>query len=71
MLKAGVSRGEAEIRASGTSTAGLILCVLLQKSTQEWLHPVGDDLSHMIGLKNKRHIKDQLQKIVRNYPDFR
>lgn len=47
------------------------MCVLLQKSTQEWLHPVGEDLSHMIGLKNKHHIKDQLQKIVRNYPDFR
>lgn len=44
---------------------------LLQKSTHEWLHSVGEDLSDLIGLKNKRDIKRHLQPIVQHYPDFR
>lgn len=44
---------------------------LLQKSTHEWLHHVGEDLSELVGLKNKRDIKNHLQPIVEHYPDFR
>ncbi|XP_068194938.1 exocyst complex component 3-like protein 4 [Antennarius striatus] len=40
------------------------------KSTHEWLHPVGDDLSDIIGQKNKADIKNHLQPLVEHYPDF-
>ncbi|XP_013877590.1 exocyst complex component 3-like protein 4 [Austrofundulus limnaeus] len=40
------------------------------KSTQEWLHPAGDDLSNIIGQKNKTDIKNHLQRLVQHYPDF-
>ncbi|XP_034051401.1 exocyst complex component 3-like protein 4 [Thalassophryne amazonica] len=39
-------------------------------SSHEWLHPVGDDLSDIIGQKNKRDIKNHLQPVVEHYPDF-
>ena len=45
--------------------------LLTQKSTNEWLHPVGDDLSDIITQKNKADIKEHLQPIVEHYPDFR
>lgn len=48
------------------------LCMsLLQKSTHEWLHSVGEDLSRLIGLQNKRDIKHHLQPVVERHPDFR
>ncbi|XP_026195861.1 exocyst complex component 3-like protein 4 isoform X2 [Anabas testudineus] len=40
------------------------------KSTHEWLDPVGDDLSKIIGQKNKADIKQCLEPLVKNYPDF-
>lgn len=43
----------------------------LQTSTHEWLHHVGEDLSHLVGLKNERDIKNHLQPVVEHYPDFR
>ncbi|XP_041828791.1 exocyst complex component 3-like protein 4 isoform X2 [Melanotaenia boesemani] len=39
-------------------------------STHEWLHHVGDDLSNVIGQKNKTDIKSHLQPLVQHYPDF-
>ncbi|KAM7403712.1 hypothetical protein PAMA_004245 [Pampus argenteus] len=39
-------------------------------STHEWLHPVGDELSDIIGQKNKKDIKNHLQPLVEHYPDF-
>lgn len=45
--------------------------LLSLKSTHEWLHPVGDDLSDIITQKNKADIKNHLQPIVEHYPDFR
>lgn len=39
-------------------------------STSEWLHPVGDQLSKIIGCK-KRDVKDNLKPLVKNYPDIR
>ncbi|XP_047467914.1 exocyst complex component 3-like protein 4 [Mugil cephalus] len=39
-------------------------------STHEWLHHVGDDLSNIIGQKNKTDIKNQLKPLVEHYPDF-
>ncbi|XP_078031524.1 exocyst complex component 3-like protein 4 isoform X2 [Epinephelus lanceolatus] len=40
------------------------------KSSCEWLHAVGDDLSGLIGQKNKADIKNYLQPLVEHYPDF-
>ncbi|XP_073339797.1 exocyst complex component 3-like protein 4 [Pagrus major] len=40
------------------------------RSTNEWLHPVGDDLSDIITQTNKTTIKEHLQPIVEHYPDF-
>ncbi|XP_067336202.1 exocyst complex component 3-like protein 4 isoform X2 [Channa argus] len=40
------------------------------KSTQDWLYPVGDDLSDIIGQKNKTNIKEHLEPLVKHYPDF-
>lgn len=45
--------------------------LLLQRSTHEWLHDVGEDLSDIIGQKNKHDIKTHLQPVVEHYPDFR
>ncbi|XP_062253608.1 exocyst complex component 3-like protein 4 [Platichthys flesus] len=39
-------------------------------STHEWLNSVGHDLSDIIGQKNKTDIKDHLEPVVQNYPDF-
>ncbi|XP_054470118.1 exocyst complex component 3-like protein 4 [Anoplopoma fimbria] len=39
-------------------------------STHEWLFAVGDDLSDIIGQKNKTDIKNHLQPLVEQYPDF-
>ncbi|KAM9354473.1 exocyst complex component 3-like protein 4 isoform 1-T3 [Pholidichthys leucotaenia] len=41
------------------------------KSSEEWLYPVGNDLSNIIGQKNTANIKNHLQPLVKNYPDFR
>lgn len=43
----------------------------MQKSSHDWLYDVGDDLSDIIGQKNKTDIKNHLQSIVEHYPDFR
>lgn len=40
------------------------------KSSHEWLQHVGDDLSNIIGQKNKADIKSHLQPLVEHYPDF-
>lgn len=45
--------------------------LLLQRSTHEWLHDVGEDLSNIIGQKNNLDIKTHLQPVVEHYPDFR
>ncbi|XP_060938530.1 exocyst complex component 3-like protein 4 [Limanda limanda] len=39
-------------------------------SDHEWLNSVGHDLSDIIGQKNKTDIKDHLEPVVQNYPDF-
>uniref|UniRef100_A0A3P9AZ65 Si:dkey-45k15.1 n=1 Tax=Maylandia zebra TaxID=106582 RepID=A0A3P9AZ65_9CICH len=36
----------------------------------EWLYHVGDDLSNIIGQKNTSDIKNHLQPVIENYPDF-
>ncbi|KAK7148916.1 hypothetical protein R3I93_013057 [Phoxinus phoxinus] len=38
-------------------------------STSEWLHPVGDQLSKIIGCR-KSDVKHNLQPLVENYPDI-
>ncbi|XP_071238168.1 exocyst complex component 3-like protein 4 isoform X1 [Salvelinus alpinus] len=40
------------------------------KTTHDWLHPVGDHLSNIIGEKNKRDIKNHLKHLVADYPDI-
>ncbi|XP_022057956.2 exocyst complex component 3-like protein 4 [Acanthochromis polyacanthus] len=40
------------------------------ESPHEWLHPVGDELSNIIGQKNKADIQNHLQPLVEHYPDF-
>ncbi|XP_041710918.1 exocyst complex component 3 isoform X1 [Coregonus clupeaformis] len=40
------------------------------KTTHDWLHPVGDHLSNIIGEKNKREIKNHLTHLVADYPDI-
>nr|XP_054598065.1 exocyst complex component 3-like protein 4 [Nothobranchius furzeri]XP_054598066.1 exocyst complex component 3-like protein 4 [Nothobranchius furzeri]XP_054598067.1 exocyst complex component 3-like protein 4 [Nothobranchius furzeri]XP_054598068.1 exocyst complex component 3-like protein 4 [Nothobranchius furzeri] len=40
------------------------------KSSHEWLHHVGDDLSDIIGQKNKKEIKNHLMPLVEHYSDF-
>ncbi|XP_077420104.1 exocyst complex component 3-like protein 4 [Vanacampus margaritifer] len=39
-------------------------------SREDWLDPVGDHLSDIVGQKNKDHIKDHLQPLLDQYPDF-
>ncbi|KAI7806031.1 exocyst complex component 3-like protein 4 [Triplophysa rosa] len=39
-------------------------------STLDWLHPVGNQLSKIVGCK-KSEIKNNLQPLVENYPDIR
>ncbi|XP_012731431.2 exocyst complex component 3-like protein 4 isoform X1 [Fundulus heteroclitus] len=40
------------------------------KSSHEWLHHVGEDLSNIIKETNKTDIKKHLQPLVEHYPDF-
>ncbi|XP_035761766.1 exocyst complex component 3-like [Neolamprologus brichardi] len=42
----------------------------VEKSNNEWLYHVGDDLSNIIGQKNTSDIKNHLQPVIENYPDF-
>lgn len=49
----------------------VVVLFILQKSEHEFLNCVGDDLSDIIGQKDKRNIKNQLVQIVKHYPDFR
>jgi hypothetical protein len=44
---------------------------LFYKTTHDWLHPVGDHLSNIIGETNKRDIKKHLELLVADYPDIR
>ncbi|XP_077477097.1 exocyst complex component 3-like protein 4 isoform X2 [Stigmatopora argus] len=39
-------------------------------SREEWLDPVGEYLSDIVGQKNKGDIKDHLQPLLQQYPDF-
>ncbi|XP_066535890.1 exocyst complex component 3-like protein 4 isoform X2 [Hoplias malabaricus] len=39
-------------------------------SAQNWLYPVGDHLSKIIGNRNKCEIKNNLKPLVDDYPDF-
>ncbi|XP_057715215.1 exocyst complex component 3-like protein 4 isoform X2 [Corythoichthys intestinalis] len=39
-------------------------------SREEWLDPVGECLSDIVGQKNKGDIKDQLQPLLQQYSDF-
>ncbi|CAL8283114.1 unnamed protein product [Lota lota] len=41
------------------------------KSTHDWLHPLGDLLSNIIGGVDKRDIKNHLRPLVEQYPDMR
>ncbi|XP_010877059.3 exocyst complex component 3-like protein 4 [Esox lucius] len=40
------------------------------KTTNDWLHPVGDHLSDIIGGKNERDIKNHVAHLVMDYPDI-
>ncbi|XP_054653562.1 exocyst complex component 3-like protein 4 [Dunckerocampus dactyliophorus] len=40
------------------------------RSSEEWLYPVGDRLSDIIGQKDKADIKNHLQSLLEQYPDF-
>ncbi|XP_061891071.1 exocyst complex component 3-like protein 4 isoform X2 [Entelurus aequoreus] len=40
------------------------------RSSKDWLYPVGDHLSDIIGEKNKADIKNRLQPLLEQYPDF-
>ncbi|XP_030213309.1 exocyst complex component 3-like protein 4 [Gadus morhua] len=40
-------------------------------STHEWLQPLGDHLSEIIGQVDKKDIKNHLQPLVEQYPDIR
>ncbi|XP_036398952.1 exocyst complex component 3-like protein 4 [Megalops cyprinoides] len=40
------------------------------KSTSDWLEPIGEHLCNIIGQKNKKEIKNSLQPLLRDYPDF-
>ncbi|XP_071353706.1 exocyst complex component 3-like protein 4 [Trachinotus anak] len=40
------------------------------ESSHEWLYPVGDELSNIIGQKNKSDIKDHVEPLMKDYPDF-
>ncbi|XP_049595936.1 exocyst complex component 3-like protein 4 isoform X2 [Syngnathus scovelli] len=39
-------------------------------SQENWLDPVGEHLSDIVGLKNQGDIKDHLQPLLNQYPDF-
>ncbi|XP_061699708.1 exocyst complex component 3-like protein 4 isoform X2 [Syngnathoides biaculeatus] len=39
-------------------------------SREDWLDPVGDRLSDIVGQKNKNRIKEHLQPLLEQYPDF-
>ncbi|CAB1331009.1 unnamed protein product [Coregonus sp. 'balchen'] len=41
-----------------------------EMTTHDWLHPVGDHLSNIIGETNKRNIKNHLEGLVADYPDI-
>ncbi|XP_041703776.1 exocyst complex component 3-like protein 4 isoform X2 [Coregonus clupeaformis] len=41
-----------------------------EMTTHDWLHPVGDHLSNIIGETNKRNIKNHLEVLVADYPDI-
>ncbi|XP_041941371.1 exocyst complex component 3-like protein 4 isoform X2 [Alosa sapidissima] len=40
------------------------------RSTADWLHPLGDHLSDIIGQKDKSDIKTHLPALVEDYPDI-
>ncbi|CAN9502649.1 unnamed protein product [Ophioblennius macclurei] len=40
------------------------------ESSHSWLDPVGDQLSDIIGQKNKNQVKNHLKPLVDQYPDF-
>ncbi|KAG9275276.1 exocyst complex component 3-like protein 4 [Astyanax mexicanus] len=39
-------------------------------SSQNWLYPVGDHLSKIVGQRNKSEIKNNLKQLVNDYPDI-
>ncbi|XP_061551807.1 exocyst complex component 3-like protein 4 isoform X2 [Phycodurus eques] len=39
-------------------------------SREDWLDPVGERLSDIVGQENKNHIKEHLQPLLEQYPDF-
>lgn len=39
-------------------------------SSQNWLYPVGDHLSKIVGQRNKSEIKNNLKPLVNDYPDI-
>ncbi|XP_045572795.1 exocyst complex component 3-like protein 4 isoform X3 [Salmo salar] len=41
-----------------------------EMTAHDWLHPVGDHLSNIIGETNKRDIKNHLKLFVADYPDI-
>ncbi|XP_061599984.1 exocyst complex component 3-like protein 4 [Cololabis saira] len=60
-------RAAAKIRHQWTQLSDLFLDM---RTAHDWLHPVGDHLSDIIGQKNKADIKNHLQPLVEHYPDF-
>ncbi|CAL8303603.1 unnamed protein product [Boreogadus saida] len=50
---------------------GLSELFIDMNSTHEWLRPLGDHLSEIIGQVDKKDIKNHLQPLVEQYPDMR
>lgn len=43
----------------------------IQGSSLDWLYPLGNYLSDIIGMENEKSIKDILHPLVSDYPDIR
>lgn len=45
--------------------------LLIQGSTLDWLHSLGDQISKIIEQESEKDIKNVLKPLVENYPDIR
>ncbi|XP_059907439.1 exocyst complex component 3-like protein 4 isoform X2 [Gadus macrocephalus] len=61
-------KGAEKLRRQWEELSGLFIDM---NSTHEWLRPLGDHLSEIIGRVDKKDIKDHLQPLVEQYPDMR
>lgn len=52
-------------------TDALKIFFCIQGSSLNWLYPLGNYLSDIIGMEIEKNIKDLLNPLVSNYPDIR